>query len=138
VVEGKSSRSAPMGEDAVGGEPGGGGSCAFPAWRSSVASPGSVVAASRMEVVPELPLAVALICGELPALPPPAAVGRGEVIPVLPPLAAVGCGEVILVHRPPAAVGHGEVIPALPAPASAHCDGLVAPMSRPLLNEAHV
>jgi hypothetical protein len=63
----------------VDGEPDGGGSCTFPVWRSSVVSPGSVVAASRMEVISELPPAVALIYDELPALPPPVVVGHDEV-----------------------------------------------------------
>jgi hypothetical protein len=93
---------------------------------------------SHVEVVPELLPAVALICGEMPALPPSATVGHREVVPALPLLATVGCGEVILTLWPPAAVGHDEVVPALPALTSAHCDGLATPVPRPLLNEAQV
>jgi hypothetical protein len=94
-----------VGGKVIGGEAGGGSGFAFP----GDLSPGSVPAASCVEVVPEHPATGALI--------------RGEVVPAVPPSTAVG---------------HGEVIPALPPPASAHGDGLAVPLSRPGLTEAQV
>jgi hypothetical protein len=77
VVEGKGSRSARVGEAAVGAESGGG-------------EPGV-----GSEVVTDVPPASALIHGEVPALPPPAAVEGGEVLPTLPASAVVVTGKVL-------------------------------------------
>jgi hypothetical protein len=82
-----------------------------------------------MEFVPrggrlEVPLAGALI--------------HGEVSPTLSSPAAVGCDEIFPSLLLPTDMGTDEVVPALPPPASAHVDGLVAPVSLPLLSEAQV
>jgi hypothetical protein len=114
VVEGKGSRSARVGEAAVGAESGGG-------------EPGGgehgVGSEAIVEVVTDVPPASALIHGEVPALPTPAAVEGGEVLPTLPVSTVVVTGK---------------VLPALPLLASAKDDGLAAPGSLALLSEAPV
>jgi hypothetical protein len=109
VVESKGSRSARVGEAAVGAESGGG-------------EPG-VGSKVVVEVITDVPPASALIHGEVPALPTPAAVEGGEVLPTLPVSTVVVTGK---------------VLPALPLLASAEADGLAAPGSLALLSEARV
>jgi hypothetical protein len=106
-----------MADDAVDGEPGGGGTSAFP----SDASPTAVATTSCVEHVP--------------ALPPPGCVDRDEVVPVLAPAAAVAYREVFPSLLPSVAVAYREVFPALPLPASALGDDLVVPFPRPALTE---